>query len=116
MLNVPHATRTYKLLLSGGHYDRSTQSLAILDPTLSPKFAAAFWEAITSEDAGGEENAVRIAKGKAPFVVGVMVEALVALGRGAEVKRVLGQDDILEAVRSSGRKGAGLLAEKLAEL
>ena len=116
VLDLAHATRTYKVLLSGGHYNTSTQELDIPDPTLSATFAIAFWKAITSEDAGGEDNAVRVAKGNAPFVVVELVEALVVAGRGAEVKRVLGQDGIIAASKSSGRKGAALLAEKLAAL
>ncbi|KAK8869901.1 hypothetical protein IAR55_000469 [Kwoniella newhampshirensis] len=115
-LDLSHSIRTYKTLLSGGHYNTSTQTLTVLDPTLSPSFARAFWDAITSEEAGGEDNAVRIAKGNAPFVVVELIEALVKGGDGDEVKKVLGKKGVKEDVEKSVRKGATLLAEKIAGL
>jgi len=116
LLDLPHSTRTYKLLLSGGHFDTSTQKLSIPDPTLSTAFASAFWEAIISEDADGEKNARRIAKGNATFVMVEMVQALVAAGRREEVKRVLAGEQCILDIRNTERKGASLLADKLADL
>ncbi|WWD15825.1 hypothetical protein CI109_100249 [Kwoniella shandongensis] len=115
-LDLSHSIRTYKTLLSGGHYNTSTQTLTVLDPTLSPSFARAFWDAISSEEAGGEANAIRIAKGNAPFVVVELIEALVKRGDGEEVKKVFGKKGVKEDVGKSVRKGAALLAEKIAAL
>ncbi|WVQ77987.1 hypothetical protein IAT38_000068 [Cryptococcus sp. DSM 104549] len=115
-LDLSHAIRTYKTLLSGGHYDTKTQTLTVPDEKLSAAFSGAVWQAVTSEEAGGEENVVRIAKGNAPFVVVELIEALKKRGDGKEVKRVLGKKGVKEAVEKSVRKGAGLLAEKIGEL
>ena len=116
LLDLSHSTRTYKLLLSGGHFDTSTGVVLVKDESLSPAFASAFWDAITSDDAGGVDNALRIAKGNAPFVVVEMVGALIAAGKGVAVKRVLGSDAVIRSVETSGKKGAELLAKTLSAL
>lgn len=59
---------------------------------------------------------MRIAKGNAPFVVVEMAQALVSTRKVAEIKRILGRQHVITAIRASGRKGARLLAEKLAAL
>jgi pumilio family protein 6 len=116
ILDLPHATRTYKLLLSGGHYNNTTKTLHITDSTLPPTFASACWDAITSDEAGGVENARQLAKGDAMFVMVEMIEGLVKSGRGEEVKAVLGGEDVLSGIDGSGKKGASLLVEKIRAL
>ncbi|WRT67016.1 uncharacterized protein IL334_003982 [Kwoniella shivajii] len=115
-LDLSHAIRTYKTLLSGGHFNTSTQTTTITDSTLSPNFAKAVWEAITSEEAGGEENAIRLCKGNAPFVMVELIEALKKSGQGEKVKSVLGKKGVKESIEKSVRKGSAMLAEKIAEL
>ncbi|RSH91237.1 pumilio domain member 6 [Saitozyma podzolica] len=97
--DLSHAVRTYKALLSGGHFNTSTKSIEVIDPSLPLQFAEAVWHAVVSEDAGGADNAVRLAKGNAPFVLVEMIAALKGNGSGLV-----------------GEKGAALLAEKLGEL
>jgi pumilio family protein 6 len=113
ILDLPHATRTYKLLLSGGHFNNATQTLHITNPSLPSEFASSCWDAITSPEAGGEENAVRLVKGNAMFVMVEMIEGLIKAGRSEEVKKILGGASVLEDIEASGKKGAGLLAEKI---
>ena len=116
VLDMSHSTRTYKTILSGGHFNTSTKSVDVVDTSLSKAFATAVWEAITSEEAGGEDNVVNLAKGNAAFVLVELTQALVAAGKAAEVKRILGGKKTREEIAKSGRKGASLLAEKLGEL
>lgn len=115
VLNMPHATRTYKLLLSGGHFNSKLGQVEVVDAALSSAFAQAFWTAISSEEVGGATNAVEVAKG-VPFVVLELVNALVAAEKGAEVKKALGGKSVREAVGASEQKGAALLVERLASL
>ncbi|WVW83234.1 hypothetical protein I302_105253 [Kwoniella bestiolae CBS 10118] len=115
-LDLSHAIRTYKTLLSGGHFNNTTKSVEITDEQLSPQFATAIWSAITDESIGGQENVLRICKGNAPFVMVELIEALKKAGLGGEVRKVLGRQGVREEVERSVRKGAGLLAEKIGEL
>jgi pumilio family protein 6 len=112
LLSLSHSVRTYKLLLSGGHFNASTKSIDIVDPALPAQFATAVWEAITSEYAGGNDNAVKVAAG-APFVV---VEMLAALpeSEAKAAKKVLGAKSAREVIEASEAKGASLLLERLA--
>ncbi|WVR05080.1 hypothetical protein IAU60_002092 [Kwoniella sp. DSM 27419] len=115
-LDLSHAIRTYKTLLSGGHYNVASKTLSVPDEELSPKFAKAVWGAISSEEAGGPANVVRIAKGNAPFVMVELIEAMKKSGNAAVVKNVLGDKGVKESIEKSVRKGAAMLAEKIAEL
>ncbi|OCF71984.1 pumilio domain-containing protein [Kwoniella mangroviensis CBS 8886] len=115
-LDLSHSIRTYKTLLSGGHFNNTTKTVEITDEELSPKFASAIWEAITDESVGGDDNVSRICKGNAPFVMVELIEALRKSGEVSKVKKVLGKKGVREEVEKSVRKGAGLLAEKIAEL
>lgn len=115
-LDLSHAIRTYKLLLSGGHFDHKTQTLSIPDTSLSPAFSRAVWDALTSIEAGGAENVERVCKGNAPFVMVELIEGMKKRGDGDEVKKVLGKKGIKETVEKSVRKGSALLAEKIGEL
>lgn len=117
-LELAHATRTYKTLLSGGHFNASTKSIDVADAAMSAALAAAVWGAISSDDAGGASNAVKIAAA-APFVV---VELLEALKRGEDkealkaAKKVLGSADGKETIGASEMKGAAVLLERIAAL
>ncbi|WVN85230.1 uncharacterized protein L203_100375 [Cryptococcus depauperatus CBS 7841] len=114
-LDLSHAIRTYKTLIAGGHFDHKTQTLSIPDPSLGPVLAKAVWDVLISEKVGGADNAVRVCKGNAPFVVVELISALQKSGEAAEVKKVLGRKEVKDAIRKSIRKGAGLLSEKLEE-
>lgn len=59
---------------------------------------------------------VRLAQGNAAFVVVELIEALKKAGKGGQVKRVLGGKEVRKAIEAGGKKGSGLLVEKLAEL
>ncbi|KIR26820.1 pumilio domain-containing protein [Cryptococcus deuterogattii LA55] len=115
-LDLSHAIRTYKLLLSGGHFDHKTQTLSIPDSSLSPAFSRAVWDGLTSAEAGGAENVERVCKGNAPFVMVELIEGMKKRGDGDEVKKVLGKKGVKETVEKSVRKGSALLAEKIGEL
>jgi pumilio family protein 6 len=115
-LDLSHSTRTYKILLSGGHYSTSTNTVDVHDPTLSPSFAGAAWSALTSEEAGGKDNIVRVGCGNAPFVVVELIEALKGGKEEGEVRKTLGSKAAKERIGKSVRKGANVLAEKLATL
>ncbi|OXC69851.1 hypothetical protein AYX13_01618 [Cryptococcus neoformans] len=115
-LDLSHAIRTYKLLLSGGHFDHKTQTLSIPDSSLSPAFSRAVWDALTSAEAGGAENVERVCKGNAPFVMVELIEGMKKRGDGEEVKKILGKKGVKETVEKSVRKGTALLTEKIGEL
>jgi len=114
LLDLSHSTRTYKILISGGHFDLTSKSVKVIDESLSTAFAQAVWSALTSEEAGGEENVVALAKGNGAFVLVELIEALKKAGKAGDVKRVLGGKGVRADIEQSGQKGAGLLAEKLA--
>ncbi|ORY32253.1 armadillo-type protein [Naematelia encephala] len=113
IIDLPHASRTYKLLLSGGHFDTKTKTVEQPDEGLSGAFSVAFWQAISSEEAGGAENVVRMAKGLPTFVLAEMVEGLSTAGRGKDVKAVLGKKDVLKDIAAGEKKGSGLLVDKI---
>ncbi|KAK4684513.1 pumilio homology domain family member 6, partial [Tremellales sp. Uapishka_1] len=115
-LDLSHAVRTYKTLLSGGHFNTKTSKLEIVDEALSAQFARAFWKAITSDESGGKGNARRIARGNAPFVVVELIGALKGTEEEKEVKDVFGGEAVRHEVEKSGRKGAGTLVEVLEKL
>lgn len=110
-LELAHCTRTYKTLLTGGHFNMTTKSVEVVDSELGGKFAQAFWKAISSDEAGGKGNAVAIAAA-APFVA---VELLSALDEEAaeEVKEVLGAPEAREAITEGGMKGVDVLLGRL---
>ncbi|KAL7422168.1 Pumilio y domain member 6 [Cryptotrichosporon argae] len=112
VLDLAHATRTYKTLLSGGHFSTASSSIAVVDAALPPRFAAAVWAALTSPEAGGADNAVDIAAA-APFVV---VELVAALEDKAAAKKVLGAQAATARIGASEAKGANVLLEKIAAL
>ena len=108
ILNLPHAVRTYRTLLSGGHFSRASSSIDLIAPELRKNLAKAAWESITSS----EGNALDIALGEGTFVMAELVQALIDSGAGGEVKKVFGKKEI-EQLEASQRNGAGLLVEKL---
>jgi pumilio family protein 6 len=112
ILNLPHAVRTYRTLLSGGHFSRKTESIDLIAPELRTELAKAAWASIISEN---PENALDIALGEGTFVVAELVQALADGGMGGEVKKVLGKKEISQ-IEASTRNGAGLLVEKLRAL
>jgi len=116
LLDLSHSTRTYKTLISGGHFDLSTKSVKIIDQELSTQFAQSVWSALTSDEAGGEDNAIALAKGNGAFVLVELVDALQKAGKAGDVKRVLGKKAVRGEIENAGQKGAGLLADRLAAL
>lgn len=114
LLTLSHCVRTYKTILSGGHFDATTKTVKVLDESLPPLMSSSLLEAISSEEAGGSENVVRIACA-APFV---LVELLAALdGKGSkQVKSILGSAGAKERIGGSEAKGAGLLLERIEAL
>ncbi|EIW69578.1 hypothetical protein TREMEDRAFT_73909 [Tremella mesenterica DSM 1558] len=115
ILDLPHASRTYKTMLSGGHFNSKLSAVEVVDQKLRSDFSQAFWQAITSSEAGGETNVVELAKGS-PFIVLEMIGGLEDAGRLQDVKSVLGSKDVRQAIEAEGQKGATLLVEKLAIL
>ena len=113
LLDLSHSTRTYKTLLSGGHFDLTTKSVHVVDLALSSQFAQSLWKASSSEDAGGKDNVVRLAKGNAAFVLVELIESLKKAGKVGEVKSVLAAKEVVESIKSGERKGAALLVEKI---
>jgi pumilio family protein 6 len=116
VLDLAHSSRTYKTMLSGGHFDNKTSSVVVLDGALPAISAKAIWSAITSEESGGDNNVVRVAKGNAAFLLLETIEALVKSGKGEQVENVLGDPKVIDAVRAGGRKGAAMLADRLEKL
>lgn len=79
--------------------------------------AEQMWKTISSEDAGGEDNIRHVALGNAPFVLVELVEALQTNeALKSEVKRILKAGTLQADVEASVRKGASLLAAKIASL
>lgn len=113
ILDLPHAVRTYRTLLSGGHFSRTTNSIDLIAPELRTAFAKAAWKAINSED---KENAVKIALGEGTFVIAELVQALADAEEKEEVKKVLGKKDVLDRLEASERNGSSLLLEKIRAL
>jgi len=117
ILDISYADRAYKTLLAGGRYNSSTSSVDAPNDELKGSFGKAFWRALTSEEAGGERNAVNLALGNAPFVVVELVDNLKSDAElGPVVKRVLATPEVMQQVEKSWRKGANVLHEKLASL
>ncbi|BEJ00997.1 hypothetical protein CcaverHIS631_0508540 [Cutaneotrichosporon cavernicola] len=111
VLHLPHATRTYKTLLSGGHFSQATKAIDVVAPELGSAMGVSMWRAISQH----EGNAIQVAAG-APFV---MVELLAAI-QGSEVadeaKATLTSAEAIEAVEASEMKGANVLLERIQAL
>jgi pumilio family protein 6 len=117
ILDISYADRAYKTLLAGGRFNSATSSVESANEELRSRFGKAFWQALTSEEAGGEQNAVNLALGNAPFVVVELVDNLKMDEELAPVvKRVLATPEVMGQVEKSWRKGASLLHQKLASL
>lgn len=117
ILDISYADRAYKTLLAGGRFNSATSSVESANEDLRRRFGKAFWQALTSEEAGGEQNAVNLALGNAPFVVVELIDNLKTDEKLAPVvKRVLATPEVMSQVEKSWRKGASLLHQKLAAL
>jgi pumilio family protein 6 len=117
ILDLSYADRCYKTLLSGGHYSTATKSVDVVDQKMREQLAEQAWKALISDDAGGEQNVRHVAVGNAPFVLVELIEALQSHpSLAGEVKRVMQANGLQGEVESSIRKGANLLAEKIASL
>lgn len=114
LLDLPHSSRTYRNLLSGGHYDSRAKQVDVVDPALPAQVGEALWRAIV---APGQDNVVRIATGNGAFV---LVELVGALKGDAEllgeVKQVLGTKQVMNLIRKADRRGGSLLVESLGTL
>lgn len=113
MLDLAWTGRCYKTLLAGGHYDQKTSSVAVADADLGMQMARAVWKALNTD----ADNVRHVALGNAPFVLVELIEASrqdAALH--AEIKQALQSQDIQEEIGKSVRKGASVLAEKIASL
>ncbi|ORX39750.1 armadillo-type protein [Kockovaella imperatae] len=113
-LDLPHASRTYKTLVSGGHYNSKTQSVDAVDAELSRQMADGVWEAIASEIAGGEDNVKNVAKGNAALLLVEVISVLHKNGKGGQVRSTL--KGSVKDIRKGGRKGSELLASSLESL
>lgn len=116
ILDLSYADRAYKTILMGGRFNPTTKSAEAPNTQLKSQFGEAFWEALTSEEVGGERNAVNLALGNAPFVVVELVDNLLGSKYEKDVKRVLGNKQVVADVEKSWRKGAKVLHEKLSSL
>lgn len=114
-LELAHATRTYKTLFAGGHFSMVTKSIDVVDEQLGKDVAAATWDAIASDDAGGPSNVAKVAAA-APFVMLELVEALKKTDKWDEARNVLKAEAVSEAVEGSEMKGASALKERLAAI
>lgn len=112
-LELAHATRTYKTLFTGGHFNMATKAVEVVDAELGAAFAQAAWDALASDDAGGAANVAKAAA-TAPFVVLELVEALSKTDKWDEAKAVLGGEAVRDAVEASEMKGASALKDRLA--
>ena len=111
ILDLSYASRTYKTLISGGHYDAQTESVAVIDGSLAEMMSVAVWDTLRSEEVGGDENVRRVARGNAALVLVETIAGLKRSGRSKEVKAVLG--GMGDELRGSGKRGAGPLADAL---
>ncbi|KLT41976.1 ARM repeat-containing protein [Cutaneotrichosporon oleaginosum] len=113
VLALPHATRTYKTLLGGGHFSQAAKAIEVVDPALGRAFGTAMWRALV--DAEGGENVRDVAAG-APFVVVELLAALDGSEVWPEVCEVMRSEDVRAAVEASEMKGANVLAERIKAL
>ena len=113
ILRLPHATRIYKTLLAGGHFDSETSSVEIVDSDLRSQFAQAVWLAITSEEAGGESNLRDMVLGDVAFVLIELINALKDEQK-VDVSRILGGS--VDQIRAGTAKGSSALADLLDSL
>jgi pumilio homology domain family member 6 len=111
ILHLAHATRTYKTLLSGGHYNTKTSEVDVVDAILRSSFAKAIFEAVISDEAGGEQNLKDMAVGDVALVLVELISGLSEESK-RKIKEILTGVDIA----GSNAKGAALLAERVAEL
>jgi pumilio family protein 6 len=117
ILDISYADRAYKTLLAGGRFNAATSSVESANDELRTQFGRKFWQALTSEEAGGEQNAINLALGNATFVVVELVENLKSDAElGPIVKRVLTAPAVMNEIEKSWRKGSSLLHQKLASL
>lgn len=113
-IDLAHATRLYKTLIQGGHYDRTSQKVkTVPSETFSPyAFASAFMRA------AGRENLVNMARGNGTFVVVELVERIKLDGTPAELQELKGWfgGDVRGEIEKGDARGRDALLQKLKEL
>jgi pumilio homology domain family member 6 len=113
-IDLPHASRMYKTLLQGGHFDHASKAVARA-PGFSPAaFAAAFVAAFEEEDEG-KARVLEMARGDGAFVLAELCERVRVEGSKAEKKAVsawFGERERM-AVDESEAKGKKVLLDKI---
>jgi len=109
-VDASHVARLYKTLLQGGHYERSSESIAKPSSSFSPSaFASSFLTAV------GRDVIVAIAQGNGAFVVAELCRRVSAEGtsKEKELLRTWFAEGLDEGARGKGVKGGGVLVNSI---
>ncbi|EPS98150.1 hypothetical protein FOMPIDRAFT_1061485 [Fomitopsis schrenkii] len=113
LMSLPHASRLYKTLLQGGHFNHSTKEVEPAGPWSAAHFAKRFVEVV------GQETTVAIARGEGAFVVAALCEQLTKDQDGAAEQEVVSQwftQTIRKEIADANGKGSTVLLEALQKL
>jgi pumilio family protein 6 len=128
LIDLPPTSRLYKTLLQGGHYDRTSQAISRIQPSIwdSTAFASKFVRQV------GEKATVGMCtgQGNGAFVVAELAEALLRgssndITEGQWVKEAIDAketlkgwfgEEVLRQIEHGDAKGKNVLLEKLSVL
>ncbi len=128
LIDLPPTSRLYKTLLQGGHYDRTSQVVSRIQPSIwdSTAFASKFVRHVGKEATVG----MCTGQGNGVFVVAELAEALLRgssndIMEGQRVKEATGAkealkgwfgEEVLRQIKHGEAKGKNVLLEKLSVL
>ena len=109
-IDASHVARLYKTLLQGGHYERSSKSVAKPSSSFSPSaFASSFLTTV------GQDVVVAMAQGNGAFVVAELCRRISVEGTSEEKEllRTWFADDVNRSIWSKEVKGKDVLLKSI---
>ena len=112
-MSLPHASRLYKTLLQGGHFNHATKEVELTETWSPAYFARKFVELV------GQEVTVAMARGEGAFVVAALCEQLAKDNDGAAEREVVTRwftKGVRKEIADANGKGSAVLLEALSKM
>ena len=113
LMSLPHASRLYKTLLQGGHFNHTTKAVEPAESWSPASFARNFVELV------GQDTTVAMARGEGAFVVAALCEQLTKGEEAAEARAEVSRwftKAIRKEIADANGKGSAVLLEALQKL
>lgn len=113
LISLPHASRLYKTLLQGGHYNHKTNEVESPESWSAAHFAKRFVKVV------GQETTIAIARGDGAFVVAALCEQLTKDQDSIAEQKAISQwftKTVRKEIADANGKGSTVLLEALQKL